>query len=224
MIQTQNSEQAHPEAVKERQISGFMSSITRTSNTVMTDIACLNEALESSDCTVHNTSSNLINVTAGGRQVTINKSRTNGHWYYRFEQGQEYRMRDFEIWFRELEGIYTNIVQEKKRRIEEEKQRQKKLAKEAEELRHQAARTQQKLDSKSQQKLSQLETEMSQSMKVLAESQRQLDSVEKSRMKYVKSTEVEIKERADEGGWKIARDNHDPARRVSRMQFRRVSN
>lgn len=190
----------------------------------MTDLECLNEALESSDCKVHSSSGTRIIVTAEGRRVTISRSSRNGHWSYRYEQGQD--MGRFNSWFRRLEETYAEIVRQKQRRIEAEKQRQRELAEEAGELRQQAARTQTELDSKSRDRLSELESTIARSKEALDEAQRRLDSVEQSRMEYVTSTESELKERAQEGGWNLARDVHDPSKRLSRIRWTRkkVSN
>lgn len=192
---------------------------------MMTDLECLNEALEASGCTVHNSSSTSIRVSAEGGSATIFRSDVNGHWSYRYEQHLEYQMRGFDSWFRELEGIYTGVVRDKKERIDEEKQRQIRLEKEAEGLRQQAARTQTELDSKSRDRLSELESTIARSKEAVVEAQRRLDSVEQSRMEYVTSTETELKERAQEGGWDLARDVHGASGRVSRIRWtRKVSN
>jgi hypothetical protein len=191
----------------------------------MTDLECLNEALEASGCTIHNSSSTSILVSAEGVSATIVRSNVNGNWSYRYEQHLEYQMRGFDSWFRELEGIYTGIVRDKEKRIEEEKQRQRRLEKEAEGLRQQAARSQTEFDSKLLDRLSELESTIARSKEAVDEAQRQLDSVEQSRMEYVTSTETELKERAQKGGWNLARNVSDPSRRVSMIRWtRKVSN
>lgn len=191
----------------------------------MTDLECLNEALEASDCTVHSSSDTRIIVSAEGGSATIVRSNVNGYWSYKYEQHLEYQMRGFDSWFRELEGIYNGIVRDKKERIEKERQRQRQLEKEAEGLRQQAARSQTELDSKLLDRLSELESTIAQSKEAVDEAQRRLDSVEQSRMEYVTSTETELKERAQEGGWNLARDVHSASRRVSMIRWtRKVSN
>ena len=200
-----------------------MSYITKTSNVVMTDIESLTEALELSDCTFESTSKEQIRVSAAGRTVTINKSG-NGRWSYTY--GEYTSMDNFNTWFRQLEKKYDEVVREKIMRIEAEKKRQRELAKEADNLREKAARTQVELDSKSRSKLSELENNIAQSKLALDEAQRRLDTVEKSKKEYRSATELELKKRAEQGGWNLARDVHDSSRRVSRIRWTRkkVSN
>ncbi len=200
-----------------------MSYITKTSKVVMTDIESLTEALELSDCTFESTSKEQIRVSAAGRTVTINKSG-NGFWSYRYEEYTS--MDNFNTWFRQLEKKYSEVVREKIMRVEAEKKRQRELAKEADNLREKAARTQVELDSKSRSKLSELENNIAQSKLALDEAQRRLDTVEKSKKEYRSATELELKKRAEKGGWNLARDVHDSSRRVSRIRWTRkkVSN
>lgn len=200
-----------------------MSYITKTSKVVMTDIESLTEALELSDCTFESTSKEQIRVSAAGRTVTINKSG-NGFWSYRYEEYTS--MDNFNTWFRQLEKKYSEVVREKLMRVEAEKKRQRELAKEADNLREKAARTQVELDSKSRSKLSELENNIAQSKLALDEAQRRLDTVEKSKKEYRSATELELKKRAEKGGWNLARDVHDSSRRVSRIRWTRkkVSN
>jgi len=200
-----------------------MSYITKTSKVVMTDIESLTEALELSDCTFESTSKEQIEVSAAGRTVTINKSG-NGFWSYRYNEYTS--MDNFNTWFRQLEKTYSEVVREKIMRVEAEKKRQRELAKEADNLREKAARTQVELDSKSRSKLSELENNIAQSKLALDEAQRRLDTVEKSKKEYRSATELELKKRAEKGGWNLARDVHDSSRRVSRIRWTRkkVSN
>ena len=190
----------------------------------MTDIECLTEALELSDCTFESISEVQIRVSAAGRTVTINKSG-NGFWSYGY-YGEHTSMGNFNTWFRQLEKKYDEVVREKIMRIEAEKKRQRELAKEADNLREKAARTQVELDSKSRSKLSELENNIAQSKLALDEAQRRLDTVEKSKKEYRSATELELKKRAEKGGWNLARDVHDSSRRVSRIRWTRkkVSN
>ena len=75
-------------------------------------------------------------------------------------------------------------------------------------------------------KLSELENNIAQSKLALDEAQRRLDTVEKSKKEYRSATELELKKRAEKGGWNLARDVHDSSRRVSRIRWTRkkVSN
>ena len=69
----------------------------------MTDLECLNEALEDSGCTVQgSTRDNSIRVLAYGNIVTIFRSDVNGHWSYSYNKRLEYQMRDFDSWFETL--------------------------------------------------------------------------------------------------------------------------
>ncbi len=203
-----------------------MSSVTRTASIVMTDIECLEEALDSSSCERWSRQGRDLIVVTAGESITLTDRNSNRRWSYSYDKSLKSQMKGFDNWFKVLQKLYEGVIEEKEARIRAEEKRQAELSREMDKLRGESEQAKAQLDGESENRLKEVELELEKSKYSLEEAKRRLDSVEKSRMSYVRKTEDEIKDRGVKGGWKLARDVHDSSRRVSmiRLERRRVSN
>ena len=192
-----------------------MSYITRTSNIVMVDQTCLNEAIARIGATATKNGANL-NVRYNGNVWKIQR-KVNGSYYCRVEQSQA---RYVDELFRELESAYQDIQRERREAEERERRRIAKLQQDLQRLTDQASfegikHEELELDR------SQIQKELQASEQTLSELQSKSAELEKSRESYISITKQQVEEKAKEGSWGLAAMQDDPNKRRTRIQLRR---
>tara|TARA_B100001173_G_scaffold307713_1_gene316736 strand:- start:53 stop:670 length:618 start_codon:yes stop_codon:yes gene_type:complete len=201
-----------------------MSFITRTSKIVMTDKQCLEEAVLALGGKINQSQNHAkLTLIAANVDVSLHK-KGGGFWSYSYDDRSGYRYSDFNKWFQEVEKKYGELLEAKKKRLEEEKIRVR-LAKERLEKLNQmnTESIEETIESQSEsrKRIQKAEDSLLNAEKLLDDASSDLERIRKSREEYVRKTSEMVIEETSKDGWKLARESHNASKQFTRIQLRR---
>ena len=201
-----------------------MSFITRTSKIVMTDKQCLEEAITALGGKI-NQSKNQANLTLTAVNMNVSlQKKGGGFWSYSYDDRRRNQYSEFNKWFQEVEKKYGELLEAKKKRLEEEKIRVR-LAKERLEKLNQmnAESFGETIESQSESRIriQKAEDSLLNAERSLEDASSDLERIRISREEYVRKTSEMVIEETSKEGWKLARESHNASKQFTRIQLRR---
>ena len=190
----------------------------------MVNLGCVTEALKMNGYTNINVGQS-IRFTHNNRNYSTTRLR-NG--IITFTTRNQSEVSSLSSIVKEIESSYKKAVKIREERLRKEREEAERLRKEKlrleqelEAMNDEAVASQDRVNQDVVKQLNQLNSDIANNQKDLAEAQRLMQEVEKSKQDFVQITTEEIVSKGETKGWTVAKNYVDSKRGVTRLQLRK---